>query len=151
MHYISRQVEIVKEYVGERDALGRTETFFLALSDLDRLTARIDALAHTHTFGAQAGSLLDEINGVIATCAQVRASASLRACLQLVLALGNYLNGTSYRGGAYGFKLADLAKLEQVGARHARDMREMYPRYTRDGISASPSARAGAPRDHFLR
>ncbi len=77
---------------------------------------------------SQAGSLLDEVNGVIATCAQVRASAALRACLQLVLALGNYLNGTSYRGGAYGFKLADLAKLEQVGARSARDTREMCAR-----------------------
>ena len=121
-------MEIVREYVGDRDALGRTEAFFLALSDLDRLGARIDALAQTHTFAAQAGSLLDEVNGVIATCAQVRASAALRACLQLVLALGNYLNGTSYRGGAYGFKLADLAKLEQDGARSARDTREMCAR-----------------------
>ena len=118
----------MREYVGDRDALGRTEAFFLALSDLDRLGARIDALAQTHSFAAQAGSLLDEVNGVIATCAQVRASAALRACLQLVLALGNYLNGTSYRGGAYGFKLADLAKLEQDGARSARDTREMCAR-----------------------
>jgi hypothetical protein len=34
--------------------------------------------------------------------------------LRQVLRLGNYLNGDSARGGAYGFKLTDLAKLVQV-------------------------------------
>jgi len=45
---------------------------------------------------------------------QVRHSKALKTVLRQVLRLGNYLNGDSARGGAYGFKLTDLAKLVQV-------------------------------------
>ena len=34
--------------------------------------------------------------------------------LEVVLLFGNYLNGTSNRGGAYGFKLDTLAKLSEL-------------------------------------
>jgi len=44
----------------------------------------------------------------------VRQSKALKTVLRQVLRLGNYLNGDSARGGAYGFKLTDLAKLVQV-------------------------------------
>ena len=37
---------------------------------------------------------------------QVFSSQGLRSFLQRVLCVGNYLNGQSARGGAYGFKLA---------------------------------------------
>jgi hypothetical protein len=51
---------------------------------------------------------------VRAACRQVRESPKLREVLRLILAIGNYLNGASARGGAYGFKLADLEKLRHV-------------------------------------
>jgi len=44
----------------------------------------------------------------------VRHSKALKTVFRQVLRLGNYLNGDSARGGAYGFKLTDLAKLVQV-------------------------------------
>ena len=34
--------------------------------------------------------------------------------LETILALGNYLNGSTSRGGAYGFKLEGLLKLGSV-------------------------------------
>lgn len=38
--------------------------------------------------------------------------------LEFVLRLGNYINGGSTRGGAYGFKIGGLCKLQDVkGAR----------------------------------
>ena len=48
------------------------------------------------------------------SCSQVSGSRALKTTLRHALRLGNYLNGTSARGGAYGFKLADLGKLVQV-------------------------------------
>lgn len=65
-------------------------------------------------FGPQWQALYDEITLLNSACEQLRKSDALRGVLQRVLALGNYLNGTSNRGGAYGFKLADLSKLVQV-------------------------------------
>lgn len=57
-------------------------------------------------------------------CEQVRYSLVLREVLQRVLAIGNHLNGSSNRGGAYGFKLADLSKLVQVG--HAAKIHSIW-------------------------
>ena len=34
--------------------------------------------------------------------------------LELVLALGNYINGSTFRGGAFGFKLTSLQKMLEV-------------------------------------
>lgn len=34
--------------------------------------------------------------------------------LEISLAVGNYLNGTSFKGGAWGFKIDSLEKLEDV-------------------------------------
>jgi diaphanous 1 len=38
----------------------------------------------------------------------------LHSWLEIILLYGNYLNGTSNRGGAYGFKLDTLAKISEV-------------------------------------
>ena len=41
----------------------------------------------------------------------MRTSARLLLLLQLTLAIGNYLNGGTQKGGAYGFKLSSLSRL----------------------------------------
>jgi Formin Homology 2 Domain len=46
--------------------------------------------------------------------AEVKGSPSLKIILSIVLALDNYLNGGSPRGGSYGFKLEGLMKLAAV-------------------------------------
>ena len=42
---------------------------------------------------------------------QVRSSRALKAVLETTLALGNFLNGSSAKGGAWGFKIDSLNKL----------------------------------------
>jgi hypothetical protein len=59
-------------------------------------------------------SLNEELKTVSTAIEQARSSTALKKVLQNVLAFGNYLNGTTARGGAYGFKLSDLSKLVQV-------------------------------------
>jgi hypothetical protein len=44
----------------------------------------------------------------------VKNSKRLRRTLEVVLAIGNYLNGSTFRGGAYGFKLDALLKLFEI-------------------------------------
>jgi diaphanous 1 len=45
---------------------------------------------------------------------ETRTSKRLKPLLEVVLALGNHLNGSTARGGAYGFKLDSLTKLGDV-------------------------------------
>ena len=42
---------------------------------------------------------------------EVRTSPALKKVLQMTLALGNYLNGGTNKGAAWGFKLDTLSKL----------------------------------------
>jgi len=48
--------------------------------------------------------------------AEVKQSRKLTQILQVCLAIGNYLNGSTFRGEAYGFKLDALNKLAETKA-----------------------------------
>ena len=110
----TEELEIVKEYTGDAESLGRVEKFVLALSGIERLHARLQALHTTNQFSPQHDALSAEIQIVRVATEQVLGSSALKMALRHALRLGNHLNGTSARGGAYGFKLADLSLLEQV-------------------------------------
>ena len=113
----AEEAEQVKEFAaggGDADTLGRVESFFLQLADVPRLAPRLQALQVTQQLPEQLAALKAEVATVAKGCAAVKASKALRRLLQRVLGVGNYLNGPSNRGGASGFKLADLAKLVQV-------------------------------------
>lgn len=47
-------------------------------------------------------------------CDQLKSSQSLVKILEMVLVVGNHLNGGSFRGAASGFKLEALLKLMDV-------------------------------------
>ena len=107
------EVQLVREY-HSREELEAPELFFLALSTIPRVAPRLQAILCIQHFDGQASSFLEDVKSVIAACAAVRKSTALTKTLELVLALGNHLNGTGPKGGAYGFKLSELAKLVDV-------------------------------------
>jgi len=41
-------------------------------------------------------------------------STNFKKILEAILAIGNYMNGSTARGGAYGFKLDALTKLHTI-------------------------------------
>ena len=49
-------------------------------------------------------------------CGDAKTASKLKRVIEMVLAYGNYLNGGSSRGGAYGFKMTTLLKLQDVKA-----------------------------------
>jgi len=110
----AEEIEMVMSYQGNKAELGRVEQFFLLLSEVSNLGPRLQALQISKHFPGERETLHAEVNVVRAACKQVRQSKVLMKTMETVLALGNYLNGTSNRGGAYGFKLSDLGKLVQV-------------------------------------
>jgi cytokinesis protein len=44
-------------------------------------------------------------------CVDLRGAKSFQQLLNVILTMGNYLNGTNFAGGAYGFKIASINKL----------------------------------------
>lgn len=55
---------------------------------------------------------LQDISAVIVSCEEVQQSKKFKGILEVILAIGNYINGGTHRGAAYGFKLDALIKLQ---------------------------------------
>jgi hypothetical protein len=109
------ELTMLKEWEGDRATLGNLEQFFLAVADIPRYEQRLIAMAFSHRMEAAAGELRAKLGLIQRGVRAIRASAALRALLELLLWLGNYLNGdNAARGGAYGFKLDTLKKLTTV-------------------------------------
>ena len=110
------ELEMIRSSAAEVESstLGRVESFFLELGEVSGLESRLKSVQVIQQFDERRDRLANHINTVRDACKQVTSSAKLRQVLQLVLSVGNYLNGASMRGGAFGFKLSDLEKLKLV-------------------------------------
>jgi dishevelled associated activator of morphogenesis len=93
------------------EELGGAEQFLMALGSVTRLEARLKALLIKDGFEKRSTAVEEQMNILEKTIEEVRDSSKLKDFLAFVLKIGNFMNGTGARGGAYGFKLQDLVKL----------------------------------------
>jgi len=108
------EVAALTSFEGDKEQLGKVETLFLELSSISHLSLRIRVWLIQLRFKVLVVEQLEKTQVVIKACEEVRNSSALHELLRVVLAIGNYMNGTSSRGGAYGFKLDFLTKLESL-------------------------------------
>lgn len=94
--------------------LGTAEQFLWALSKVPQLQQRLEAAQLVAAFERRHEEINDSLSSVKNACEEVAVSRKLIELLKLVLAVGNYINGSTPRGGAYGIKLASLSKLADV-------------------------------------
>lgn len=92
-------------------SLNKVEKFFLALCDIPKLELRLKCMDTYHTFHAQYTDAENDINTLLAAVKAVSTNGKFKEWLTLILATGNYMNGKSKRGCAFGFELAALEKL----------------------------------------
>ena len=117
----SEESDLVRSHAAELKAkgitsgpIGRVERFFLCLDEIYAPEQRLRSIQVTQQFDERAERLLAHASSLQNACKQLKESVKLRQLLKLVLRIGNFLNGASQRGGAVGFRLADLEKLRQV-------------------------------------
>ncbi|CAK4617136.1 hypothetical protein AeMF1_012017 [Aphanomyces euteiches] len=108
------EMELVKTYEGDVALLGETEKFFLAISDVPRLAERLKAMESSCMFSQRYDDVKTKLKLLDQAYLDLKNSDKLISVLEVILAVGNYLNGGTPRGGAYGFKLDILPKLVQV-------------------------------------
>lgn len=72
---------------------------------------RLRSLHYKKKFAASIAELTPRMRAVLEASRQVARSRRLRKLLELVLALGNYVNRGNARGNACGFRLASLNRL----------------------------------------
>lgn len=108
------EVAVVTAYQGDPEALGPVEQWFLVCSKYQGLADRLKVFIFHESFGPLVSGLDHSLTLVQSAVQALRHSSTLRRLLRIVLVLGNYLNGESRNGQAYGFDLAALEKLGGV-------------------------------------
>ena len=122
---------VLEGYEGDRGILGRAERLFLELMQVPNLELRFDALLFRGTFEDKYERLHRQVTSVIHALDSLQNSELFKEILKIILALGNYLNGGSFRGGAYGFKLSTLDSLLNFKANDGSTMIEFLVKYVK--------------------
>jgi diaphanous 1 len=112
----AEEVGTVNAFEGDTSTLGPVEHFFGSISQVPRVDLRLKCWQTTLTFDENLKQIREKILIISRGATAVRNCRGFTKILEVVLAVGNYMNGTSARGGAYGFKLDVLTKLNDVKA-----------------------------------
>ncbi|GMH09146.1 hypothetical protein Nepgr_010986 [Nepenthes gracilis] len=114
------EMELLKNYNGDREMLGKCEQFFLELMKVPRVESKLRVFAFKINFSSQVNDLRCNLNTINEASREVRELVKLRQIMQTILTLGNALNQGTARGAAIGFKLDSLLKLSDTRARNSK-------------------------------
>jgi len=109
--------QVLKAYKGPRDQVGRAEQYFLELMDIPRYKQRVNCFLYKMKFDEAYEDVNDDYLVLKDACDQVLESKRLRRLLEIVLALGNFMNegeDAPRTRLAEGFHIEALNKLRQV-------------------------------------
>lgn len=112
------EMELLKNYAGDKVMLGKCEQFFLELMKVPRVESKLRVFAFRISFSMQVDDLRRNLNTINDATREVKESVKLRQIMQTILTLGNALNQGTARGSAVGFKLDSLLKLSDTRARN---------------------------------
>ncbi|MBN3294457.1 FMNL3 protein, partial [Polypterus senegalus] len=104
------EVKLLRQYERDRkplEDLAEEDRFMLHFSKIERLTQRMSIITFVGNFEDNLNMLTPQLNAIIAASASVKSSQKMKRMLEIILALGNYMN-SSKRGSVYGFKLQSL-------------------------------------------
>jgi len=103
----------LKAYEHDPRQLALPDYFFSVLTTIPRLDVRLQAIMYLKTFDQKVMSLTENVQLIQKTCDSIRGSKRLAKFSELVLLLGNYMNG-GQRTSAQGFKVSSLNKLADL-------------------------------------
>ncbi|CAO3653877.1 unnamed protein product [Mucor hiemalis] len=134
-HYVSTMALCISEehvlenlikFAPDLDEIGKlkkyTESQDVAnLSDPDKLSLqmlkvpqykqRIMCLLFKNTFWDKVERIEKEMNAILAASVGLLTGKKFKQLLQMILVLGNYMNGNTNRGGAFGIKISSINKI----------------------------------------
>ena len=95
------------------ELLDQVGQLFLLLSEVPRLLQRLECHRDAFHWSEEAAALIARQQVVLSACAELDASEPLFVrVLNIILETGNYLNGGTARGQAYGVRLDVLSKMQ---------------------------------------
>lgn len=88
----------------------------IQLASVPRLPERLECMLYRRKLDLDIAELRPDLNTLHNASLELRNSTKLKHVLKVVLAVGNALNGSSFRGGASGFQLDALLKVTHLSS-----------------------------------
>ncbi|MBN3273055.1 FMNL2 protein, partial [Polyodon spathula] len=104
------EVKVLRQYEKERkplESLTNEDRFMMQFSKIERVMQKMTIMAFIGNFLESVQMLTPQLHAIIAASVSIKSSQKLKKMLEIILALGNYMN-SSKRGAVYGFKLQSL-------------------------------------------
>eukprot|EP01034_Spumella_vulgaris_P021864 gene21864-27939_t len=115
------EVEVIRQY-DSPDTLDDASKLYFHFNRVPRLNMRIDCHEIAFTWNTTALSTISQLHVVQRACVELTGSQTqIQALLSMVLAIGNYINGDTKFGQAYGVKLDTFLKLTALKAGTSKD------------------------------
>ncbi len=107
------EISQVYAFDGDLETLSTADKFVLLFASAPGYDLRINAILFKLNYRDEAVDILKKIEAFYNSFEFVLSNKAFHTWLELFLAFGNYLNGTTNRGGAYGYKLDTLVKVNE--------------------------------------
>jgi hypothetical protein len=121
------QMQRLRDF-GDTSKLAKADQYFSAIMTIPRIRERLDCMQYRRKLDLEVAELRPELGILRDAARELKASARFKQVLQVgsmlpnnevaflihhqgVLAIGNALNGSTFRGGAQGFQLESLLKV----------------------------------------
>jgi len=108
------EIKKMKAFKGETDKLRLAEKFILKTMQIPNYEQRMQMWEFKNDFNEVVSDLDKDINTVLNAIQELKDSEHLPKLLELILAIGNFMNGETIKGGAYGFKISSINKLSSI-------------------------------------
>ncbi|XP_056674159.1 disheveled-associated activator of morphogenesis 2 isoform X2 [Monodelphis domestica] len=103
-------VDLLEEHKHEIDRMARADRFLYEMSRIDHYQQRLQALFFKKKFQERLAETKPKVEALLLASRELTRSRQLKRLLEVVLAIGNYMN-KGQRGGAYGFRVSSLNKI----------------------------------------
>lgn len=108
------EIAEVAKAKGDLSDLATADQLVLIMAGFVGYKERVKAIIFNSSFEEDSHIILKEINRFFKVFDFIKTSDKLKKWLEIILAIGNYLNGGTSRGAAWAFKLDILGKLSEV-------------------------------------
>ncbi|KAK5584691.1 hypothetical protein RB653_006307 [Dictyostelium firmibasis] len=105
----AEEIELLKEE--DPSCFGKPEQFLWELSKINRISEKLECFIFKQKLSTQIEELTPDINALLKGSMETKNNKSFHQILEIVLSLGNFINGGTPRGDIYGFKLDSLSGL----------------------------------------
>lgn len=110
----AEEEQLLVQNANMKDQVDKTDRFMMELAEVPGLRGKILCALAAKTFNDEAVDVIRNMDTFAMIPEEIMKSEKLNKTLELILALGNFLNSGTARGGAHGFKLEAMAMLTTV-------------------------------------